>query len=189
MAAVDANEFTMVNQIHVNRNSVALKLKIIRVWRLPDRRNPNDVYSIEMILCDENVKVNNTFFLYPIIFKFHNFFFNCDAFNFNVYQLSYFFYNQQGDRIQANVFKRLFFKFERFLIENSSLIIRNPGVGVNSSKYKYAPNPNKLCLNMNTQVSEYHGFQGPDFGFSFVPFQRILDREVDEYVTIGIFLF
>lgn len=48
-------EFILVNNINVNQSEVLLKLRVIRVWRQPDRKNPNESYSIEMILIDENV--------------------------------------------------------------------------------------------------------------------------------------
>ncbi|KAD3337479.1 hypothetical protein E3N88_32999 [Mikania micrantha] len=53
MEAVAAPEITMLNNLDVSIDDYIIKVRILRKWRQPDRKYPNEDYSIEMILIDE----------------------------------------------------------------------------------------------------------------------------------------
>ncbi|KAD5802810.1 hypothetical protein E3N88_14170 [Mikania micrantha] len=50
-----APEITMLNHLSVSIDDYIIKVWILRKWRQPDRKIPNEDYSIEMILIDEEV--------------------------------------------------------------------------------------------------------------------------------------
>ncbi|KAD3337490.1 hypothetical protein E3N88_33010 [Mikania micrantha] len=51
--SVAAPEITMLNNLDVSIDDYIIKVRILRKWRQPDRKYPNEDYSIEMILIDE----------------------------------------------------------------------------------------------------------------------------------------
>ncbi|KAL8266249.1 hypothetical protein R6Q59_003593 [Mikania micrantha] len=71
-AIVAAPEITMLNHLDVSIDDYIIKVRILRKWRQSDRKIPNEDYSIEMILIDE-----------------------------------------EGNKIQAHVLKKWFFRFEK----------------------------------------------------------------------------
>ncbi|KAL8216305.1 hypothetical protein R6Q57_023142 [Mikania cordata] len=95
--------------------------------------------------------------------------------------------DEQGTKMQGNVLKKWFSRFEKFLKENTTLIILKPTLGdISHAKYKYVENPIKICLNWNTKVKHYEAFDGPKYGFNFIPFQSILENEILENATINV---
>ncbi|KAD2804841.1 hypothetical protein E3N88_38218 [Mikania micrantha] len=50
-----APEITMLNHLSVSIDDYVIKVRILNKWRQPDRKIPNEDYSIEMILIDEEV--------------------------------------------------------------------------------------------------------------------------------------
>ncbi|KAL8268090.1 hypothetical protein R6Q59_001888 [Mikania micrantha] len=54
-AIVAAPEITMLNHLDVSIDDYIIKVRILRKWHQPDRKIPNEDYSIEMILIDEEV--------------------------------------------------------------------------------------------------------------------------------------
>lgn len=57
---------------------------------------------------------------------------------------------------------------------------------MNNSRYKYAENSNKLCLNPDTRVYNCEDFKGPPFGFCFVSFSNIQTEDSEsDTPTIG----
>ncbi|KAL8201528.1 hypothetical protein R6Q57_012867 [Mikania cordata] len=54
-AIVVAFEITMLNNLDVSIDDYIIKVRILRKWRHPDRKYPNEDYSIEMILIDEEL--------------------------------------------------------------------------------------------------------------------------------------
>ncbi|KAD7117854.1 hypothetical protein E3N88_05122 [Mikania micrantha] len=142
-AIVGAAEITMLNHLDVSVDDYIIKVRIIRKWRQPDRKNPNEDYSIEMILIDE-----------------------------------------EGNKIQAHVLKKWFFRFEKYLNENDCLLIKRPSLGLNQSKYKFVDNPNKVNFNYQTYVSKCNDFVGQEHGFSFSSFQNVIDNLLPENITI-----
>ncbi|KAK9071803.1 hypothetical protein SSX86_008232 [Deinandra increscens subsp. villosa] len=131
------NEFSKRDQF--------IKVKILRKWGQPNRKKPNENFSIKMIIMDE-----------------------------------------QGNRMQANVLKRWFWRFKQYLEENACLLIKNPSLGLNNAKYKYSDNLNKICLGSETYVKKCHDFEGPEHGFFFTSFRSIKDEEVSEFTTIDV---
>ncbi|KAD4585515.1 hypothetical protein E3N88_23116 [Mikania micrantha] len=53
MEAIAASEITMLNNLDVSINDYIIKVRILRKWKQPDRKYPNEDYSIETILIDE----------------------------------------------------------------------------------------------------------------------------------------
>ncbi|KAD7477141.1 hypothetical protein E3N88_00277 [Mikania micrantha] len=107
--------------LDVSIDDYIIKVRILRKWRQPDRKYPNEDYSIEMILIDE-----------------------------------------EGNKIQAHVLKKWFFRFENYLNENDCLLIKRPSLGINLSKYKFVDNPNKVNFNYQTYVSKCNDFKGQE---------------------------
>ncbi|KAL8196646.1 hypothetical protein R6Q57_024941 [Mikania cordata] len=54
-AIVVAFEITMLNNLDASIDDYIIKVRILRKWRHPDRKYPNEDYSIEMILIDEEL--------------------------------------------------------------------------------------------------------------------------------------
>ncbi|KAK1424357.1 hypothetical protein QVD17_19686 [Tagetes erecta] len=50
---MEQNNITLIKNIHLTNDDLTLKLRIVRLWKLPDHINKKEVYSIEMILMDE----------------------------------------------------------------------------------------------------------------------------------------
>ncbi|KAK1411398.1 hypothetical protein QVD17_37946 [Tagetes erecta] len=50
---MEHNNITLIKNIHLTNDDLTLKLRIVRLWKLPDHINKKEVYSIEMILMDE----------------------------------------------------------------------------------------------------------------------------------------
>ncbi|KAK9053969.1 hypothetical protein SSX86_025044 [Deinandra increscens subsp. villosa] len=136
---------TMLNELDISKRDQFIKVRILRKWGQPDRKKPDENFSIEMIIMDE-----------------------------------------QGNRMQANVLKRWFSRFEQYLEENACLLIKNPNLGLNNAKYKYSDNVNKVCLGSETYVKKCHDFHGPKHGFFFNSFQSIKAEEVSEFTTIDV---
>ncbi|KAD4586200.1 hypothetical protein E3N88_23801 [Mikania micrantha] len=95
--------------------------------------------------------------------------------------------DEQGTKMQGNVLKKWFSRFEKFMKENATLIIQKPTLGdISHAKYKYVENPIKICLNWNTQVKHCNAFDGPKYGFNFTTFQSILENAILENATIDV---
>ncbi|KAK1441251.1 hypothetical protein QVD17_07095 [Tagetes erecta] len=58
---MEHNNITLIKNIHLTNDDLTLKLRIVRLWKLPDHINKKEVYSIEMILMDEEgTKITGT---------------------------------------------------------------------------------------------------------------------------------
>ncbi|KAD2275724.1 hypothetical protein E3N88_41518 [Mikania micrantha] len=60
-AIVAAPEITMLNHLDVSIDDYIIKVRILRKWRQSDRKIPNEDYSIEMILIDEEVMIKTRY--------------------------------------------------------------------------------------------------------------------------------
>ena len=56
---MDMNNITLINDRDIQKDDFTIKIRIIRLWNQPLFKNPTQLYSIEMILMDE--EVNNYF--------------------------------------------------------------------------------------------------------------------------------
>jgi hypothetical protein len=83
--------------------------------------------------------------------------------------------------------KRWFIKFERFITEGECLLIKNPNVGSNFSKYNLVGNGSKLSLSYKTTVTRCASFGGSNYGFSFTSFDRLVNNCVSPDKTVGMF--
>ncbi|KAL8262528.1 hypothetical protein R6Q59_023877 [Mikania micrantha] len=140
-----APEITVLNHLDVSIDDYIIKVRILRKWRQPDRKIPNEDYSIEMILIDE-----------------------------------------EGNKIQAHVLKKWFFRFKKYLTEDACLLIKKTSLRLNLAKNKFVDNSNKVCINYQTYVSKGSDFDSPKYGFSFSSFTSIIDNRVHENVTIDV---
>ncbi|KAK1441474.1 hypothetical protein QVD17_07390 [Tagetes erecta] len=58
---MEHNNITLIKNIDLTSDDLTMKLKIVRLWKLPDHINKREVYSIEMILMDEEgTKITGT---------------------------------------------------------------------------------------------------------------------------------
>ncbi|KAL8242493.1 hypothetical protein R6Q59_012795 [Mikania micrantha] len=48
----------LLNELDVSRDDYNIKVRIIRLWKLPMHDNPKQTYSIEMIMVDEQTFIN-----------------------------------------------------------------------------------------------------------------------------------
>ncbi|KAK1441301.1 hypothetical protein QVD17_07148 [Tagetes erecta] len=53
---IEHNNINLIRNIDLTHDDLTMKLRIVCLWKLPDHINKNEVYSIEMILMDEEVK-------------------------------------------------------------------------------------------------------------------------------------
>lgn len=49
------NKVRLLKDVDLTRRDYAVKFRVLRLWRQPVYNNPNEVYSIEMIVVDEEV--------------------------------------------------------------------------------------------------------------------------------------
>ncbi|KAK1415064.1 hypothetical protein QVD17_30834 [Tagetes erecta] len=58
---MEHNNITLIKNIHLTNDDLTLKLRIVHLWKLPGHINKKEVYSIEMILMDEEgTKITGT---------------------------------------------------------------------------------------------------------------------------------
>jgi hypothetical protein len=50
-------KFDIVAEIMPNKGSVRIKVRVLRLWKVPAFLNPSEISSIEMILIDEKVLI------------------------------------------------------------------------------------------------------------------------------------
>ncbi|KAJ0560079.1 putative nucleic acid-binding, replication factor A [Helianthus annuus] len=94
--------------------------------------------------------------------------------------------DEEGTRMQANVLRRWFPKFEHLLNELECYFIVKPTIGLNESKYKYVDNQNKLGIYTDSNVYLCDDFNGPTYGFSFTSFKDIIDKTFPENKSLDL---
>ncbi|KAK1427466.1 hypothetical protein QVD17_16152 [Tagetes erecta] len=58
---MEHNNITLIKNVDLSNADLTMKLRIVRLWKLPDHINKKEVYSIEMILMDEEgTKITGT---------------------------------------------------------------------------------------------------------------------------------
>ncbi|KAK1424885.1 hypothetical protein QVD17_20226 [Tagetes erecta] len=58
---MEHTNITLIKNIDLTNDDITMKLRIVRLWKLPDHINKKEVYSIEMILMDEEgTKISGT---------------------------------------------------------------------------------------------------------------------------------
>ncbi|KAK1432058.1 hypothetical protein QVD17_08947 [Tagetes erecta] len=58
---MEHTNITIIKNIDLTNDDITMKLRIVRLWKLPDHINKKEVYSIEMILMDEEgTKITGT---------------------------------------------------------------------------------------------------------------------------------
>lgn len=60
-----SNKITLISEIDQNSLDFTIKVRLIRLWHFMDSQKKNEVYSIEMILLDEQVhkRISLQFFI------------------------------------------------------------------------------------------------------------------------------
>ncbi|KAK1410305.1 hypothetical protein QVD17_36840 [Tagetes erecta] len=56
---MEHNNITLIKNVDLSNADLTMKLRIVRLWKLPDHINKKEVYSIEMILMDEEIFLNS----------------------------------------------------------------------------------------------------------------------------------
>ncbi|KAJ0802318.1 putative nucleic acid-binding protein [Helianthus annuus] len=78
--------------------------------------------------------------------------------------------DSEGTKMQAFVLAKNASGYQHLLEEKRCLTIRNPSLGENRQKVKYANGGLKINLNNNTVDEECHEAIGCEWGFDFTPF-------------------
>ncbi|GJR85827.1 nucleic acid-binding, OB-fold protein [Tanacetum coccineum] len=86
--------------------------------------------------------------------------------------------DEKGERIHAVVKKQLIPTFEPLLEQGTTVVITKFGVAENGGQYLILKHPFKLNFYRHTAVKKCPDFQGSLYGFRFVPFANILNKEV-----------
>ncbi|KAK9053468.1 hypothetical protein SSX86_030102 [Deinandra increscens subsp. villosa] len=111
---------TMLNELDISKRDPLIKVRIFRKWGQPNRKKPDENFSIEMIIMDE-----------------------------------------QGNRMQANVLKRWFSRFELNLEENACLLIKNSNLGLNNAKSHWSHceffNADKTDYKLTMEIEDLEG--------------------------------
>ncbi|KAF5798177.1 putative nucleic acid-binding protein [Helianthus annuus] len=94
--------------------------------------------------------------------------------------------DEQGNKIQAKVWKQCVSKFENLHEENGDFYIEKPQLASNDSPYKYANNRYKLTFNWVTKVTKCTDFNGPDTNLAFATLPSILADEPKKDCTIDV---
>ncbi|KAJ0627018.1 putative transcription factor B3-Domain family [Helianthus annuus] len=92
-----------------------------------------------------------------------------------VYCYDMIFMDSEGTKMQAFVLAKNASGYQHLLEEKSCLTIRNPSLGENRQKVKYANGGLKINLNNNTVVEECHEAIGSEWGFDFTPFDSVVE--------------
>ncbi|MFS7985077.1 putative nucleic acid-binding protein [Helianthus anomalus] len=83
--------------------------------------------------------------------------------------------DSEGTKIQAFVLAKNASGYQHLLEEKRCLTIRNPSLGENRQKVKYANGGLNINLNNNTVVEECHEAIGSEWGFDFTPFDTVVE--------------
>ncbi|XP_035831862.1 uncharacterized protein LOC110869913 [Helianthus annuus] len=83
--------------------------------------------------------------------------------------------DSEGTKMQAFVLAKNASGYQHLLEEKRCLMIRNPSLGENRQKVKYANGGFKINLNNNTVVEECHEAIGSEWGFDFTPFDSVVE--------------
>ncbi|KAJ0753335.1 putative transcription factor B3-Domain family [Helianthus annuus] len=92
-----------------------------------------------------------------------------------VYCYDMIFMDSEGTKMQAFVLAKNASGYQHLLEEKRCLTIRNPSLGENRQKVKYANGGLKINLNNNTVVEECHEAIGSEWGFDFTPFDSVVE--------------
>jgi hypothetical protein len=57
-------KFDDVAEVVPNQGSVRIKVRVLRLWKIPSFLNPSEISSIEMVLIDEKVLIE---FIYCVL--------------------------------------------------------------------------------------------------------------------------
>ncbi|KAJ0613971.1 hypothetical protein HanRHA438_Chr02g0052381 [Helianthus annuus] len=88
--------------------------------------------------------------------------------------------DSKGTKMQAFVLAKNATEYQHLLEEKRCLTIRNPSLGENRQKVKYAHGGLKINLNKNTVVEECHEPIGSEWGFDFTPFSSVVEDPIDD---------
>ena len=153
-----------IHEINTQNDSWMIKVRIVRLWKQP--------FSLDMILMDERVIVLCLFFdimsddmVVNVIFAIV------------VYV--------QGEKIQGTIKAKLIHTFERLLAEGSVVVLSKFGVAENNGSYRIINHPCKLNFYRTTTVKKSEVFDGPVYGFDFVKFDDINNRNVGDEFAVG----
>ncbi|KAK1406581.1 hypothetical protein QVD17_42017 [Tagetes erecta] len=64
---MEHNNITLIKNVDLSNADLTMKLRIVRLWKLPDHINKKEVYSIEMILVDEEPNFGSVRSLYQYV--------------------------------------------------------------------------------------------------------------------------
>ncbi|XP_035835733.1 replication protein A 70 kDa DNA-binding subunit B-like [Helianthus annuus] len=88
--------------------------------------------------------------------------------------------DSEGTKMQAFVLAKNATEYQHLLEEKRCLTIRNPSLGENRQKVKYAHGGLNINLNNNTVVEECHEAIGSEWGFDFTPFDSVVEDPTDD---------
>ncbi|KAL4590861.1 hypothetical protein LXL04_003806 [Taraxacum kok-saghyz] len=93
---------------------------------------------------------------------------------------------QCGGKIQCNVEATFIQRLGKLLDEYVVVYIENPTIEFNVGSYRIVDNEHKLYFYYITKVSRCNDFTRPMHGFSFAPFQSLIENSIPKDVTFNI---
>lgn len=138
-------EITLIKDLDITKSTFNLKVKVLRLWTQPDLRNIGEIFSIEMILMDE-----------------------------------------EGNKIQGNVLRKWFARFQPVLQEGQAFYVLNPTMCENRSKLKFGRGQDKISFYHDTRIHRCTDFTGSIYGFSFADYYDILSTNLPQNISIDI---
>ena len=164
---------TPVKDLNPGKLQFSMKVHVLNLWTNPSKFNPNEVYSIDMILTDEAVFYNMTILYLLLLFKITIF----------LYYLNYM--HLQGDVIQATLYKQQFYKFQDQLQEGSSYLIVSPTIGRQPPSFLLRDQVHKLIFIDTTSLQKTPSFTGDTDAFSFVDYPIIQSTDFPDNRSVG----
>nr|XP_043614451.1 uncharacterized protein LOC122586527 [Erigeron canadensis] len=94
--------------------------------------------------------------------------------------------DEKGAKIQCMVKKDLVPIFDNLIKEDTAVIVKRFGVGVNDDPFPVVKHKLKLSFYKSTEVQHGVTFTGPAYGFSFTPFNEITVTKARDKDTLNI---
>ncbi|KAJ9536565.1 hypothetical protein OSB04_un000264 [Centaurea solstitialis] len=94
--------------------------------------------------------------------------------------------DERGEKIQGTIKAKLIYTFERLLREGSIVVLSKFGIAENCGSYRIINHPCKLNFYHTTIVKKSEVFDGPIYGFGFVKFDDINNRNVDDEFAVDV---
>ncbi|CAH1444481.1 unnamed protein product [Lactuca virosa] len=207
---MSTTNITFIADLDVTRDDLIIKVRVINHWKQMSFYNKNEIWSIELILVDEQEKlstiddnnkrdmsITNITFIADLdvtrddlIIKVRviNDWKQMSFYNKNeIWSIELILVDEQGSKIQASVPKKFLYRFKNVLKDGKSYYITSPSfAALKANTFRLIPQDQKLTFVQETVVKECTQFSGPKFGFSFVDFQSVLSMVHPQNLSLDV---